>query len=60
MCYHVKEVSAMDEEILQNDPQEQEHYTPRPKWQIIGAWIALGLFVLLLLMYYANIFRGGA
>lgn len=58
MCYDIQEVKPMDEEILeQNEPQEG--YTPRPKWQIAGAWIALILFVALLVMYYVNLLRGG-
>ena len=54
----------MDEEILKNEENTQTEqaplYTPRPKWQVIGAWIALGVFVAFLLMYYTNLFRGGA
>ena len=48
----------MDEEILETE-QPQQGYTPRPKWQVIGAWVALVLFVLMLVMYYINVFRGG-
>ena len=48
----------MDEEILEQEPQEK--YTPRPKWQVWGAWILLALFIVLLIMYYCNLFRGGA
>jgi len=48
----------MDEEILEQEPQEK--YTPRPKWQVWGAWILLVLFIVLLIMYYCNLFRGGA
>ena len=47
----------MDEEILENE--EQSGYTPRPKWQVWGAWIALAVFVAFLIMYYTNVFRGG-
>ena len=48
----------MDEEILEQE--EQTGYKPRPKWQVWGAWIALAVFVAFLVMYYTNIFRGGA
>jgi len=57
MCYNGSEVSTMDEEILENE--EQSGYTPRPKWQVWGAWIALAVFVAFLIMYYTNVFRGG-
>ena len=47
----------MDE---QKDLQEQESgYTPRPKWQVWLARVALAVFILLVLMYYINIMRGG-
>ncbi len=48
----------MDEEILETE--EQTGYTPRPRWQVWGAWIALAVFVAFLVMYYTNVFRGGA
>ena len=57
MCYDIQEVKPMDEEILENE--EQSGYTPRPKWQVWCAWIALGVFVAFLVMYYCNVFRGG-
>ena len=59
MCYDDKEVKAMENENLDNLPQEEQERKPRPKWQIWAARIALAVFILLLIMYYANIFRGG-
>ena len=47
----------MDEEILETE--EQSSYTPRPKWQVWGAWIALAVFLAFLAMYYINLLRGG-
>ena len=49
----------MEEEKLENQEQEPKPYAPRPKWQVWGARIALVLFILLLIMYYTNLFRGG-
>ena len=43
------------EELL----QEGSGYTPRPLWQRIAAWVGLILFLLVILMYYINIMRGG-
>ena len=57
MCYHKVEVKHMDEKRPET---EQQPYVPRPKWQIWGARILLAVFILLLLMYYTNVFRGGA
>ena len=44
-----------------NEPLEQEKagYVPRPKWQIILAWVGLAVFVAFLVMFYTIIFRGG-
>lgn len=41
-------------------PEEQEDgYTPRPAWQIWSARIGLVLFILIIIMYYIQIARGG-
>ena len=58
MCYHNHEVSIVEE---RNEPLEQEKagYVPRPKWQIILAWVGLAVFVAFLVMFYTIIFRGG-
>ncbi len=60
MCYHNKEVSTMEQEINNDLTPEETGYTPRPKWQRYLAWIGLVVFVLFMIMYYINIFRGGA
>ncbi len=39
---------------------EEPHYVPRPKWQVWAARIGLVLFIILLILYYLNIARGGA
>ena len=59
MCYDNKEVKVMDNENLDNIPQEEPVYKPRAKWQVWGARIALVLFIALIAMYYLNIARGG-
>ena len=63
MCYNRREVSTMDEEIRNDEALQQEDkpaYSPRPKWQIWAAWIALFVFIAFVVMYYCNIFQGGA
>ena len=40
-------------------PEEETGYTPRPKWQVWGARIALVLFLIVVALYYINLFRGG-
>ena len=58
----------MENEHLEQDPEqipdteeinETPTYVPRPAWQVWGARICLVLFLLLILMYYLNIARGG-
>ena len=50
---------ALDPEIQQALEEETPKYVPRPAWQIWGARIALVLFILVILLYYLNIARGG-
>ena len=45
------------EEILET---EETGYVPRPAWQVWAARIGLVVFLIFLVMYYWNIFRGGA
>ena len=58
----INEVNKMEEKDLENQiPEEAEKpsYTPRPKWQVWGARILLVLFVILVILYYINVARGG-
>ena len=52
-----KENQAQD--LPETTPEETPGYIPRPKWQIIGAWIALILFVFVLAYFYFDLARGG-
>lgn len=53
----------MEEKELENQPIEEEQvqppYIPRPRWQVWGARILLVLFIILVILYYINISRGG-
>ena len=44
------------EEETAEIPFEEPKYVPRPRWQVWAARIGLGLFILLLICYYLNIF----
>ena len=47
-------------EEMQNDIQvEEEKYVPRPAWQVWAARIGLVVFILGVIAYYLNVFRGG-
>ena len=48
------------EDILEQNPEEeQQGYTPRPRWQVWAARVGLVLFVALIVMYYIHMMRGG-
>jgi len=43
----------------QESTQEKTGYVPRPLWQRIAAWVGLALFVLVIVLFYIHIMRGG-
>jgi len=51
---HNDELNQEREDLLCEEVRQ-----PRPLWQRWAAGIALVLFVLVLVMYYINLFRGG-
>ena len=59
------EVNLMEkEQNMQAQPQQQMPpekpvYVPRPLWQVIGAWIGLVLFLLVVAAFYIRIAKGG-
>ena len=51
----------MDEQRNErNEETTPSGYTPRPAWQVWAARIGLAVFIAFLVLYYINIFRGGA
>ena len=48
----------MENEELNELPQEG--YEERPRWQVWLARVGLVVFILFLILYYINLFRGGA
>ena len=63
MCYYNKEVTIMDhneqQEFQEDLQQEQPRYVPRPRWQVWLARIGLVLFILMIILYYIHMMRGG-
>ena len=53
------EVKSMDEMRENDNIRPEEGYAPRPRWQVWAARIGLALFILTLIAYYLNVFRGG-
>ena len=38
---------------------QETGYTPRPKWQIVCAWIGIVIMVISVILYYHYIANGG-
>ena len=51
-----EELTTQQEEIPM---EETPRYVPRPMWQVWAARVGLGLFIILLIIYYLTMFRGG-
>ncbi len=47
------------EQNIPSPGESEEGYIPRPRWQVWGARVLVVIFILLVLMYYVNIARGG-
>ena len=42
-----------------NTEEEKEVYAPRPLWQIIAAWIGVGIVAIAFILYLINIATAG-
>jgi len=51
----------MEEEIIPTEEAAEERpvYTPRPKWQIVAAWIGIAIMVIGFVLYCLQIAGGG-
>lgn len=62
LCYNKYDiffgVNVMENEHLEEMDTEDTGYTPRPAWQVWTARIGLALFILVIVLYYINMFRG--
>ena len=54
----ILEVNSM-EDNQKNMPEEESSYVERPAWQVWGARIGLVLFIIILILYYGRMLRGG-
>lgn len=52
-CINTEE-NIRDAQIL-----DKESYHPRPKWQIVAAWIGMGIVLLAFCLYCYQIATGG-
>ena len=52
------EVNFMEEKQHEELPEEEEHYEPRPAWQLLMARIGLVLFILFVIWQVFQIYNG--
>ena len=45
-------------EELEQEVEKTPAYTPRPLWQVIGAWVLLVIFIALMISGYVRFFGG--
>lgn len=47
-----------NDQLREHEGSERTTYTPRPRWQLIGAWILIGIMVVAVLnVCYWQVFR---
>ena len=44
---------------MEENREEVQTYKPRPKWQIVLAWVGIGIMVVSFLLYCMQIAQGG-
>ena len=56
-----KELNEQEQHQPQSPAEETDKpvYVPRPKRQVIAAWIGLLLFLMVVAAFYINVARGG-
>jgi len=50
----------MEERMENEEIEVKESYQPRPLWQIVLAWIGVGIVAVAFVIYLYNIASGGA
>ena len=54
-----KELEQVSAEEMNAEVLKQDTYTPRPKWQIVAAWIGVAIVGIGFLLYCWQIANGG-
>lgn len=55
----MEENKELNEQELQEETLKSEGYTPRPKWQIIAAWLGVAIVAVGFVLYCWQIANGG-
>lgn len=54
-----EQIEQEELEELETRQEEKPAYTPRPKWQIVAAWVGLIIMLISVALYYWHIASGG-
>ena len=54
-----KETIEIETEIPAEEILKKETYTPRPKWQVVAAWVGIAIVGIGFLLYCWQIANGG-
>ena len=54
-----KEIEQVSAEEMNAEVLKKDNYTPRPKWQIVAAWIGIAIVAVGFILYCWQIANGG-
>ena len=54
-----KELEQVSAEEMNAEVLKKDNYTPRPKWQIVAAWVGIAIVGIGFLLYCWQIANGG-
>ena len=52
------EIAAKAKNLTEQPAENKPAYTPRPLWQVVGAWVLLVVFIALMVAGYVRFFGG--
>ena len=55
----MEEINEMNEQPEVEEVLKKESYTPRPKWQIVAAWVGVAIVAVGFVLYCWQIANGG-
>ena len=54
-----EQLDELQEENQEELQEEMPRYSPRPRWQVWIARLGLVLFIIMIILYYIHMMRGG-
>ena len=55
----MEEINEMNQQPEAEEILQKDTYTPRPKWQIVAAWVGIAIVAAGFLLYCWHIANGG-